>query len=253
MARRSGWSGQFSGQIQKKKPFVSEVEIRGWDQYAKAVQDHDWDHAIWITNPSGLDISHTDLMGKARVSDHGIRCDSPPEAAPIRHFLSNLYVLGFKTGIEWSGPCEGVYMNNFEIVNCDTGFSAGSRGDRGGPVYHLANGHMDCFVAGAQFRNNNEVKLHSIAFYHKPKRKSEPRSPGNLVTLEKCQRFIVSGCSCYGHTPNPPDLPAQNSILVKNSSGIIMGNLFDALRDRPVHFVNGRSACTTVGNRPKIE
>lgn len=237
----------------QKKTSISEIEIRGWDQFAKPSPDHYWNHAIWITNPGGLDISHTDLMGQSRKSDHGIRCDSPPESGPIRHFLSNLYVLGFKTGIGWSGPCEGVYMNNFEIVNCDTGFSAGSGDGGGGPVYHLANGHMDCFVAGAQFRNNNEVKLHSIAFYHKPKRKGEPRMPGNLVSLEGCQRFIVSGCSFYGHTPNPPDLPAQNGILVKNSSGIIMGNLFDTLRDRPVRFVNGRSACTTVGNRPKIE
>ncbi len=240
----------------QKKTTISNVEIRGWDQFSKATIDNYWDKGIWITNPGGLDISHTDILGKSRSSAYGIQCDSPRNSGPIRHFLSNLYVLGFETGIDWEGPNEGVYLNNFEIVNCRTGFSAGASAGAGpgggGPVYHLANGHMDCWVNGAIFQGNNEVKLQSIAFYHTPKAKGKPRMPGNLLSLDRCMRFTVSGCSFYGHTPSPPDLKGQNGIIVRNSSGIIMGNHFDAIRDSPVRFINGRQQCQTFGNRPRI-
>ncbi|MEN8848701.1 MAG: glycosyl hydrolase family 28-related protein [Akkermansiaceae bacterium] len=232
----------------QKKMSISQVEIRGWDQYSKADTENYWENAIWITNSGGLDISHTDIMGKMHSSGHGIRCDSPPGSSPIRHFLSNLYVLGFETGIGWEGPNEGIYLNNFEIVNCRTGFSAGG----GGPVYHLSNGHFDCWLNGASFQGNNEVKLTAIAFYHTPKLRGKPRLPGNLLSLEGCRRFTVFGCSFYGHTPNPPDLDAQNGIIVKDSSGIIMGNHFDAIRDKAVLFVNGRDQCQTSGNRPNL-
>lgn len=236
----------------QKKTSISHVEIRGWDQYSKEPIDNYWDNAIWITNPGGLDISHSDIMGKMHSSVHGIRCDSPPGSGPIRHFLSNLYILGFETGIGWEGPNEGIYFNNFEIVNCRTGFSAGSGTGAGGPVYHLSNGHMDCWLNGASFHANNEVKLNAIAFYHTPKSKGKPRLPGNLLSIDACKRFTVFGCSFYGHTPSPPDLNAQNGIIVKDSSGIIMGNHFDAIRDKPVFFVNGRAQCQTTGNRPKL-
>jgi hypothetical protein len=115
----------------QKKTRIADVEVRGWNSYRAIPSPDYWNRGIWLTNPGGLDISHTDVIGSSKGADAGIRCDSPKSSGAIRHFLSNLYLLQCRTGVAFSGPNEGVYFNNFEIVGCRTGIQAKG----GAPVY----------------------------------------------------------------------------------------------------------------------
>jgi hypothetical protein len=225
-----------------KKTRISDLEIRGWDQYA-ANPRHAWEYGIRVLNPGGLDISHTDVLGLQTVMLVGIQCGGDFDAGAIRHFLSNIYVLRPNVGIEFDGGNEGVYLNNFELVGCGVGFHAVG----GGPVYHISNGHTDCRTTGLLFKDKNEVKLHNIALFHTSN--GGPRTSGNLIQMENCKRFMVSNCSFYGFK-KPSDPPHQNGILANDcTSGIILGNQFDQIVDTAILFGEGTSDCHSVANR----
>lgn len=217
----------------QKKIIIKNIEIRGFDQYQNinSPSGFSWQNGIWISNPGGLDISHTDILGNTNFAKSGIKCESPANSSPIRHFLSNLYILYHENGLEWNGPHEGVYFNNFEIVGCEIGFKAYG----GGTVYHLTNGHIDARMSGCSFAGQNEVKLSNIAFFHT--NNGGTRLAGNIILMKECNRFLISNCSFYGFYPdiNINSVIHQNGILAeKCNKGLITNNLFDQIKDTAI-------------------
>jgi Pectate lyase superfamily protein len=240
IALRLEWPIMFANP--QKKTRIHDVEIRGWDQYGGNL--HGWQCGIWLTNPGGLDISHSDVLGKEGFSEVGIKCDSPIKSGAIRHFLSNIYILRYDIGIDFEGPNEGIYFNNFEIVGCRFGFRAVG----GGTVYHISNGHADCRTTGMAFSGQGEVKLHNIAFFHTSN--GGNRTDGNLVLMENGSRFTVSNCSFYGFKSDLPALGAQNGILAAGcTSGLVVSNHFDQIKDAAILFGTGTIDCHSVANR----
>lgn len=227
----------------QKKTRIADVEIRGWNAYNPIPSPDYWNHGVWLTNPGGLDISHTDVIGSSNGTDAGIRCDSPSNSGAIRHFLSGLYILQCDTGIDWAGPNEGVYFNNFEIV----GSRIGLRAIGGAPVYSITNGHFDCHMAGIEMDGMNEVKLSNLALYHTDN--GGTKLSGNMIALKNCARFTVSACSLYGH-PNIGNVDHQNGFFCTNSySGILAGNHIDQIKDCGILFGEGTHHCHSIGNR----
>lgn len=226
----------------QKKTRIADVEIRGWNAYDPIPSPNFWTRGIWLTNPGGLDISHTDVIGSSKGTDAGIRCDSPNSSGAIRHFLSDLYILQCNIGIDWSGPNEGVYFNNFEIVGSQIGFRASG----GAPVYSINNGHFDCYMTGIQLNGINEAKLSNIALFHA--NNGGTKQSGSMIDLNNCSRFTVTACSLYGH-PNI-DVPHQNGFFCINSdSGILTGNHFDQIKECGILFGGGTHHCHSFGNR----
>lgn len=227
----------------QKKTRIADVEVRGWRAYQPIPSPDYWARGIWLTNPGGLDISHTDILGSSHGAAAGLRCDSPRGSAPIRHFLSNLYVLQCRTGLDWAGPNEGVYLTNFEIVGCQTGFRAvGSA-----PVYSLSNGHCDGYRSGIELDGINELKLSNLALYHT--NNGGDKQSGNLITLNNCARFTIAGTSLYGHQ-TMAGAAQQNGLVCTNShSGLVTGCHFDQIKDTGILFGPGTHHCHAVANR----
>jgi Pectate lyase superfamily protein len=229
----------------QKKTRITDVEIRGWNSYNPHPSPDYWNQGIWLTNPGGLDISHTDVIGSSRGAgtDAAIRCDSPNNSGAIRHFLSNLYLLQCNTGLDWSGPNEGVYFNNFEIVGCRTGIRASG----GAPVYSINNGHCDCYMTCIEMNGINELKLSNLALYHT--NNGGTKLSGNLIALKDCARFTVIGTSLYGH-PNIGNVEHQNGIICINChSGIITGNHIEQIKDVGILFDAETNDCHSLANR----
>ncbi|HPS90957.1 MAG TPA: glycosyl hydrolase family 28-related protein [Methanothrix sp.] len=225
----------------QKKIRIHDIEIRGFDSYGGNTQG--WQYGIWITNPGGLDISHVDILGKAGISESGIKCDAQQGSIAIRHFLSNIYVLWHRKGIEFNGSIEGVYFNNFEIVGCLIGLVANDSGN----VYHISNGHTDCRMTGMEFNSHAEVKVHNVAFYHTPN--GGNKMDGTLLELKECSRIAVTGCSFYGFKTDPI-ITHQNGILVAGCiSGVLVGNQFDQIKDAAILFGEKTMDCHSVANR----
>lgn len=240
-ALRLNWPIMFANP--QKKTRISEVEIRGWNAYNPHPSPDYWNRGIWLTNPGGLDISHTDVIGSSKGSDVGILCDSSNNAGAIRHFLSSLYVLCCGIGIDWAGHNEGVYFNNFEIVGSRIGF----RATGGGPVYSINNGHFDCHTAGIQLDGLGEAKLSNLALYHTDN--GGTKTSGNMISISNCARFTVNACSLYGH-PNIGNIVHQNGFFcTASNSGILMGNHFDQIKECGILFGGGTHHCHSIGNR----
>lgn len=227
----------------QKKTRITDVEIRGWNAYNPIPSPDYWNQGIWLTNPGGLDISHTDVIGSSKGAEAAIRCDSPSSSGAIRHFLSNLYLLQCNIGLDWSGPNEGVYLNNFEFVGCRTGIRAvGSA-----PVYSINNGHCDCYMSCIDLDGINEVKLSNLALFHTDN--GGTKLSGNLIALKNCARFTVTSNSIYGH-PSIGTVAHQNGIICTDChSGIVSGNHIDQIQDVGILFGTGTHHCYSLGNR----
>jgi hypothetical protein len=242
----------------RKKIRIRDIEIRPWNKYASAEQVLGlWEAGIQITNPGGVDISHTDIYG---TPGYGSKCgiyvktDPTAQVTSIRHFLSNLYVYGFEDGIVWEGGnplnnegLEGVYFSNFEIVWCGNGYT-------GNHVlgHHLSNGHMDCLWNGARFSGRSvQVKLSNIDFhqsYGNPEVPLQPM-PGNLVSFVDTFRMSVENCQFLGFD-DKPTTPHSNGIFTKGSAhGLFVGNHFDGIKDNDIVFGPGTRNCHAVANR----
>ena len=220
-----------------KKTRIHDVEIRGLDHGI-----HGWHKGIYITNPAGLDISHTDILGKPGITQQGITCTSDDDAAQIRHFLSNLYVLWCDLGIDFNGHNEGIYFSNFEIVGCRIGFN-----QDGGTVCHISNGHTDSRESGLHFKRVSQLKLHIIALFHTGN--GGGRANADMILLDDCSRFSVSNCSLYGFRGDG-DITGQNGLLAANcTTGLVVGNQFDQILDTGIVFAEGSIGCHSVGNR----
>lgn len=239
VALRFEWPTMFANP--QKKVRVHDVEIRGTDAYAHSPFNNYWTRGIWITNPGGLDLSHVDILGSQAGADIGILCNSESGSGPIRHFLSNIYVLQHDTGIKWVGPNEGVYFNNFEVVGCRLGFSS-----NGGTVYSLSGGHFDCYESCLNFSQVNELKLSSLALFHTSN--GGARRSGNLISLSDLERFIISCCSLFGH-PGTGDIQHQNGILLaKCRGGVVIGNTINHVQDAGILFDPQTQFCYSTGN-----
>jgi hypothetical protein len=240
-ALRLIWPVMFSNP--QKKTRIADVEVRGWNSYRAIPSPDYWNRGIWLTNPGGLDISHTDVIGSSKGADAGIRCDSPKSSGAIRHFLSNLYLLQCRTGVAFSGPNEGVYFNNFEIVGCRTGIQAKG----GAPVYSINNGHCDCYMSCVDLDGINEAKLSNLALFHSSN--GGKKLSGNLIALNNCTRFTVMGNSLYGH-PNVGDVEYQNGIIARKcNSGLVTGNHIDQVKNVGILFGAGSHHCHSLANR----
>jgi Pectate lyase superfamily protein len=240
-ALRLDWPVMFANP--QKKTRISDVEIRGWNAYNPIPAPDYWNRGIWLTNPGGLDVSHTDIIGSSNGSDAAIRCESPSNSGAIRHYLSNLYLLQCAIGLDWSGPNEGVYFTNFEIVGCRTGLRAVGIA----PVYSITNGHVDCHMTCIEMDGINEAKLSNLALFHTDN--GGTKVSGNLIALKNCARFTVSACSIYGH-PNIGNVQHQNGIhCVDCHSGIVYGTHVDQIKDVGILFGSGSHHCHSIANR----
>lgn len=229
----------------QKKSRIADIEIRGWDAYS-SFRDY-WSNGIYLKNPGGLDISHTDILGSVNGAQVGIFCDSPNNSGAIRHFLSNLYILQFAIGMQWRGPNEGVYFNNFEIVGCRIGIQADANPGAASPSYSINNGHCDCYQSCIELTTINEAKLSNLTLFHSNNGGS--KLPGNIISLNGCKRFTVIGNSIYGH-PNLGEVGSQNGIICTDcDSGIISSNQIDQIRDTGIYLSKGTQNIRSVGNR----
>jgi hypothetical protein len=169
----------------------------------------------------------------------------------FRHFLSNVFVRWFDIGMDWMGPIEGVYMNNFEVVACRLGFRAmATFPGPGGTVWHLNNGHMDCREVCALFLNHTIIKLTNLALFHTGN--TPPRIPGNLLQFERCQWVTVSSCSLLGFVDGSEftKIEHQNGITTTECDEVILiGNHIDLIKNYAMIFGSGTIRAHALGNR----
>jgi hypothetical protein len=228
-----------------KNTRIHNVEICG-DDYGAESQSA-WSQGIAVTNPGGLDISHADIheLPGSSASQAGITRRTSDGANSIRHFLSNLYVNFYETGIEWIGHNEGIYFSNFEIVGCGVGFrvTPGQSGS-GGLALHMSNGPMDCRTTCVPLNGVGEAKLNNLQLTHSEN--GGQKAPGNLVQLTNCVHSIVTNCSFAGYERPNPTVAHQNGITIGTrpltggaglSSGVvIIGNQFLNILDAGVVY-----------------
>jgi hypothetical protein len=234
------------------KARIHDVEIRGadFDPTLATPPAMWWNAGINIKNSGGLDISHVNILGNVFQSHTALKCETVGSSV-FRHFISNLFVRWFDVGVDWAGPVEGVYMNNFELVACRIGFRAiASVPGTGGTVWHLANGHMDCREVCFQATNHTIIKLTSIAFFHTGN--NPPRLNANMVQFEHCQWITVSACSFLGffEAPDFTPLTAQNGIVATNCDEVLLtGNHIDLIRNYAMIFGVGTIRAHARSNR----